>query len=161
MVLVNVREFMDLMELICSITIPVSLTTTYSSLPRVTCDLIFFLTFNATCNYVCATYLVAPRNPGVFTVASSVPSQFKTRSHLTIQNKDRNSLTEDQEIIKRWKEYCSQLFNHGGTGKPEVLNVPPVSNTENHHILRTKVVEEVTDWGMAHTMDTITYHHSS
>ena len=29
----------------------------------------------------------------------------------TIQNKDGKSLTEDQDILKRWTEYCSELYN--------------------------------------------------
>ncbi|GFO28644.1 endonuclease-reverse transcriptase [Plakobranchus ocellatus] len=46
----------------------------------------------------------------------------------TIQSKDGNELTEDQDIVNRWTKYCSQLFNRGATRKPEVLNVAPVNN---------------------------------
>ena len=42
----------------------------------------------------------------------------------TIQNKDGKSLTEDQDILKRWTEYCSELYNHTATGDSGVLQVP-------------------------------------
>lgn len=57
----------------------------------------------------------------------------------TIQNKEGKCLTEEQDISKRWTEYCSELYTQKATGDPEVLNVPPPSNNDNHPILRDEV----------------------
>ena len=56
-----------------------------------------------------------------------------------IQDKDGNCLTEDQDVIKRWTEYCSELYNHQSTGDPKVLNVPPATDNSSHSILREEV----------------------
>ena len=57
----------------------------------------------------------------------------------TIQDKDRNCLTEEQDILKRWFEYCSELYNYRATGDTEVLNVPPATDNDNYPILREEV----------------------
>ena len=57
----------------------------------------------------------------------------------TIQDKDGKVLTEDQDILKRWTEYCADLYNHRATGDPDVLNVPPVTDTDKYPILREEV----------------------
>ena len=57
----------------------------------------------------------------------------------TIQDKDGKCLTEEQDILKRWSEYCFQLYNYGATGDPEVLNVPPATDNDNYPILREEV----------------------
>ena len=41
--------------------------------------------------------------------------------------------------MKRWTEYCSELYNYRATGDPEVVNVPPATNNDNHPILREEV----------------------
>ena len=41
--------------------------------------------------------------------------------------------------MKRWTEYCSELYNYRATGDPEVLNVSPATNNDNHPILREEV----------------------
>ena len=56
-----------------------------------------------------------------------------------IQDKDGNCLTEDQDVIKRWTEYCSELYNHQSTGDAKVLNVPPATDNSSHSILREEV----------------------
>ena len=53
----------------------------------------------------------------------------------TIQDKSGTCLTENEDVSKRWTEYCSELYNY----KPEVLNVPPATNNDNHPILREEV----------------------
>ena len=55
----------------------------------------------------------------------------------TIQDKDGKCLTEEQDILKRWSEYCSELYNYRATGDPEVLNVPPAN--DNYPILCEEV----------------------
>ena len=57
----------------------------------------------------------------------------------TIQNKDGKSLTEDQEILKRWTEYCSELYNYTATGDSEVLQAPTATSNDNYPILREEV----------------------
>ena len=57
----------------------------------------------------------------------------------TIQDKSGKSLTEEKDILHRWTEYCSELYNHQTTGNPEVLNVSPATNKDNHPILHGEV----------------------
>ena len=57
----------------------------------------------------------------------------------TIQDKDGKCLTEEQDILKRWSKYCSELYNYRATGDPEVLNVPPATDNNNYPILREEV----------------------
>ena len=57
----------------------------------------------------------------------------------TIQDKNGKRLTEDKDILNRWTEYCSELYNHKAKGDPEVLKHPPVTNTDSHPILREEV----------------------
>ena len=51
--------------------------------------------------------------------------------YYTIQDKNGKCLTEDKDILSRWTEYCSKLYNHKTKGDPEVLKHPPVANTDN------------------------------
>ena len=57
----------------------------------------------------------------------------------TIQNKNGNSLTEEKEIMERWTEYCSELYNYQNRGDLSVLNVQESTNEDNHPILREEV----------------------
>ena len=56
----------------------------------------------------------------------------KQRRTTTIQDKDGKCLTEEQDILKRWSKYCSKLYNYRATGDPEVLNVPPATDSDNY-----------------------------
>ena len=38
----------------------------------------------------------------------------------TTQDKDGKCMTEEQDILKWWSEYCSELYNYRATGDPEV-----------------------------------------
>lgn len=38
----------------------------------------------------------------------------------TIQNKDGRSLIVIKDIVARWTEYCSDLYNHQSQGYPRV-----------------------------------------
>ena len=55
----------------------------------------------------------------------------------TIQDKSRKCLTEENEILNRWTEYCSDLYN------PVVLDCPQIPDEEHHPILREKVESAV------------------
>ena len=55
-----------------------------------------------------------------------------------MQDKAGKCLTEEHDILKRWTEYCSELYIHT-TGDPKVLDVPPSTNNDNYPILREEV----------------------
>ncbi|XP_063609075.1 uncharacterized protein LOC134783216 [Penaeus indicus] len=56
-----------------------------------------------------------------------------------IQDKAGKCLTEEQGILSRWTEYCSELYNHSTKGDPVVLNCPPSTNEDTNPILREEV----------------------
>ena len=60
----------------------------------------------------------------------------------TIQDKAGKCLTEEQDILKRWTEYCSELYTHT-TGDPKVLDVPPPIDNDSYPILREEVESAV------------------
>ena len=57
----------------------------------------------------------------------------------TIQDKNGKCLTEDQEVLQRWTEYCSELYQHQSRGDQAVLNCPHATNDDDHPILRQEV----------------------
>ena len=57
----------------------------------------------------------------------------------TIQDKTGKCLTKEQDIMKRWTEYCSELYNHDTKGDPRVLNSPQAIEEDNLPILREEV----------------------
>jgi len=63
----------------------------------------------------------------------------KQRHTTTIQDKAGKCPTKEQDILKRWTEYCSELYKAKVTGNSEVLNVHPATNTDDHPILREEV----------------------
>ena len=48
---------------------------------------------------------------GAFQVMKDLTQQRQSRVS-TVQDKQGNGLTDEQEIIGRWTEYCSELYNH-------------------------------------------------
>ena len=42
----------------------------------------------------------------------------------TVQDHPGNCLTEERQILNRWTEYCSELYNYRANGDPVVLNCP-------------------------------------
>ena len=57
----------------------------------------------------------------------------------TIQDKPGKCLTEENEILNTWTEYCSDLYNYKTVGDPIVLDCPQIPDAEHHPILREKV----------------------
>ena len=57
----------------------------------------------------------------------------------TIQDKSGKCLTEENGILKRWTEYCSDLYNYETDGVPIVLDCPQIPDKEHHPILREEV----------------------
>ena len=47
-----------------------------------------------------------------------------------------NCLTEESEILNRWTEYCSDLYNYETDGNSIVLDCPQIPDEEHHPILR-------------------------
>ena len=54
----------------------------------------------------------------------------------TVQDRSGKCLTEEREILNRWTEYCSELYNHNANGDPSVLNCPKTDAEDDHPILR-------------------------
>ena len=67
-----------------------------------------------------------------------VTSEKQGRS-TTIQDKSWKCLTEEKEILSRWTEYCSELYNYESCGDNTVLDCsqPPEENLQP--ILREEV----------------------
>ena len=59
----------------------------------------------------------------------------------TIQNKDGKGLTEDQDILEKWTEHCSELYmyNYIAAGDSVVLQVPTTTNNDIYPILREEI----------------------
>ena len=48
-------------------------------------------------------------------------------------------LTEENEILNRWTEYCSGLYNYETDGDPIAPDCPQIPDEEHHPILREEV----------------------
>ena len=57
----------------------------------------------------------------------------------TVQDRSGKCLTEEREILNRWTEYCSELYNHKAKRDPSVLNCPQKDTENDHPILRKEV----------------------
>ena len=47
----------------------------------------------------------------------------KQRKATTVQDCSGKCLTEERQILNRWTEYCSELYNHKTNGDPSVQNI--------------------------------------
>lgn len=63
----------------------------------------------------------------------------KTAKVSSIQDEAGNCLTEEKDIINRWTEYCSGLYNHPVNGDPEVLGITGPGEDDDFPILREEV----------------------
>ena len=63
----------------------------------------------------------------------------KQRKSATIQDKSGKCLIEENEILNRWTEYCSDLYNYEADEDSIVLDCPPIPDEEHHPILREEV----------------------
>ena len=57
----------------------------------------------------------------------------------TVQDRSGKCLTEERQILNRWTEYCSELYNDKANGDPSVLNCPQTDREDDHPILRKEV----------------------
>ena len=55
-----------------------------------------------------------------------------------VQDRSGKCLTEEREILNRWTEYCSELYNHKANGEPSVLDCPQTHTEVEHPILHKK-----------------------
>ena len=59
----------------------------------------------------------------------------------TVQDRSGKCLTEERQILNRWTEYCSELYNHKAIGDPSVLKCSQ-TDTKNDHPILFKEVED-------------------
>ena len=57
----------------------------------------------------------------------------------TVQDRLGKCLTEEQEILNRWTEYCTELYNHKANGDPSALNCTQRDTEDDHLTLRKEV----------------------
>ena len=57
----------------------------------------------------------------------------------TIQDKSGKCLTEEQQILNQWTEYCTELYSHNTNGDQVVLNCPQTTEDDDYPILRGEV----------------------
>ena len=77
-------------------------------------------------------------NKKAYQLAKDLTSSKQGRT-TTIQDKNGKNLTEDRDILNRWTEYCSELYNHKAKGDPDVMKHPAVTNIDSHPILQEEV----------------------
>ena len=57
----------------------------------------------------------------------------------TVQDRSGKCFTEEQQILNRWTEYCSELYNYKANEDPSVLNCPQKDTEDDHPILCREV----------------------
>ena len=57
----------------------------------------------------------------------------------TVEDRSGKCLTEERQILNRWTEYCSKLYNDKTYGDLSVLNCTQTHREDNHPILRKGV----------------------
>ena len=57
----------------------------------------------------------------------------------SVQGRSGKCLTEERQILNRWTEYCSELYNYTANGDPSVLKCTQTDTEDDHPILRREV----------------------
>ena len=57
----------------------------------------------------------------------------------TVKDRPGKCLTGERQILNRWREYCSELYNYKANGDPSVLNCPQTDTEDDHPILCREV----------------------
>ena len=57
----------------------------------------------------------------------------------TVQYSSGKCLTEERDILNRWTEYYTELYNHKANGDPSVLDCPRTDTEDDHPIHRKEV----------------------
>ena len=63
----------------------------------------------------------------------------KQKKATTVQDRSGKCLTEERQILNRWTEYYSELYNYKANGDPSVLNCPQTDTEDDHPILSREV----------------------
>ena len=63
----------------------------------------------------------------------------RNRVNLQPYKTSQGSVSEENEILNRWREYCSDLYNYETDGHPIVLDCPQIPEEKHHPILREEV----------------------
>ena len=63
----------------------------------------------------------------------------KQEKATTVQDRSEKYLTEERQILNRWTEYCSELYNYEDNGDPSIL-ICPKTDTEDDHPIPCKEV---------------------
>ena len=57
----------------------------------------------------------------------------------TVQDRSGKCFIEERQILNRWTEYCSELYNHKANRDPSVLKCTQTDTEDDHPILRREV----------------------
>ena len=57
----------------------------------------------------------------------------------TLQDRSGKCLTEERQMLNRWTEYCSELYNHKASGDSSVQNCTQTDTEDDHPILPREV----------------------
>ena len=67
------------------------------------------------------TCLTKKNSKSAYQLVKNLISEKQGRSS-TIQDRSGKCLNEEQEILSRWTEYCSEMYNHESCGDKAVLD---------------------------------------
>ena len=73
-----------------------------------------------------------------YQLVKDLTSEKQGRSSV-IQDKYGECLTEEKEILSRWTEYCSELYNYESCGDDTVLDCSQLLEEDLQPILRVEV----------------------
>ena len=57
----------------------------------------------------------------------------------TTRDRSGKCLTEERQILNRWTEYCSELYNHKANGNLSVLNCTQTDTDDDYPILNKEM----------------------
>ena len=69
----------------------------------------------------------------------------KQRGSTVIQDKKGECLTEESDVLKRWTEYCAELYNFKTSGDENFTKVHESTDSDSYDILREEVAAAVRD----------------
>ena len=84
------------------------------------------------------TYLNKNNSKRAYQLVKDLTSKKQGRSS-TIQEKSGKCLTEEKEILGRWTEYCSEVYNYENCGNNAVLDCSQPPEEDLQPILREEV----------------------
>ena len=64
----------------------------------------------------------------------------------TVQDCSGKCITEERQILNRWTEYCSELYNYKASGDSSVLNCPQTDTEYNHPSFLKKLRLQYNHW---------------